>query len=64
LELRPVLKPMSKMVFGSTNGKASLSKRFPFGIYYTVDCDSVTIVAILDLRREPLWIREHLDDRK
>jgi len=42
----------------------SLSKRFPFGIYYTMNGDRVTIVAILDLRREPLWIRESLDERK
>ena len=42
----------------------SLSKRFPFGIYYTVDGDRVTVVAILDLRREPLWLRESLDERK
>jgi hypothetical protein len=34
----------------------SLSKRFPFGVYYTVTGDFVTVVAILDLRREPLWI--------
>lgn len=42
----------------------SLSKRFPFGIYYIVAGDCVTVVAILDLRREPLWIRESLDERK
>ncbi len=42
----------------------SLSKRFPFGIYYTVAEDCVRVVAILDLRREPLWIRESLDDLK
>ena len=42
----------------------SLSKRFPFGIYYTVDGERVTIVAVLDLRREPLWIRELLNDRR
>jgi hypothetical protein len=44
----------------------SLSKRFPFGIYYTVvdRCVTVvTVVAVLDLRREPLWIRESLDNR-
>lgn len=39
-------------------------KRFPFGIYYTLAGDCVTIVAILDLRREPLWIRQSLNDRK
>lgn len=42
----------------------SLSKRFPFGIYYTFVGDCVTVVAILDLRREPLWIRESLDERE
>lgn len=41
----------------------SLSKRFPFGIYYAVNGDQLTIVAILDLRSEPLWIRNVLDDR-
>jgi len=33
----------------------SLSKRFPFGLYYTVANDCVTVVAVLDLRREPLF---------
>ncbi|MEQ1830716.1 MAG: hypothetical protein ABL921_32495 [Pirellula sp.] len=42
----------------------SLSRRFPFGIYYTVDGEFVTVVAILDLRREPLWIRDLLEDSK
>jgi hypothetical protein len=42
----------------------SLGKRFPFGIYYNCTGDSVTIVAILDLRREPLWIRDSLDARQ
>jgi hypothetical protein len=41
----------------------SLSKRFPFGIYYSVAGDCITVVAVLDLRREPLWIRESLDNR-
>ena len=42
----------------------SLGKRFPFGIYYTFAGDYVTIVAILDLRREPLWIRDSLNAKK
>ncbi len=42
----------------------SLSKRFPFGIYYSVDGEFATVVAILDLRREPLWIRDLLQGRK
>ena len=43
-----------------------LSKRFPFGIYYEVEADVVYVYAILDLRRDPLWIRKRLrrgDDR-
>ena len=38
----------------------SLSKRFPFCIYYRVDEDVVTVLAILDARRDPLWIRQRL----
>ena len=41
-----------------------LSKRFPFGIYYEVDDDVVYVYAILDLRREPLWIRKQLRQRR
>ena len=38
----------------------SLSKRFPFCIYCRVDGDVVTVVAVLDARRDPLWIRQRL----
>ena len=41
-----------------------LSKRFPFGIYYEVEDDVVYVCAILDLRRDPLWIRQSLRERK
>jgi hypothetical protein len=34
-----------------------LSKRFPFGIYYEVEDEVVYVYAILDLRRDPSWIR-------
>ena len=37
-----------------------LSKRFPFGIYYEVEEDVVYVYAILDLRRDPLWIQKRL----
>jgi len=37
-----------------------LSKRFPFGIYYEVEDDVVYVYAILDLRRDPLWIQKRL----
>jgi hypothetical protein len=38
----------------------ALSKRFPFCIYYRVDEDGVTVTAVLDARRDPLWIRQRL----
>ena len=41
----------------------ALSKRFPYGIYYATNANHVIVVAVLDLRREPLWIREQLEGR-
>ena len=38
----------------------SLSKRFPFAIYYTVEDDTVLVRAIQDCRRNPSWIRSRL----
>jgi len=41
-----------------------LSKRFPFGIYYEVEDGVAYVYAILDLRRDPLWIRSKLQARR
>ena len=38
----------------------SLSKRFPFAIYYRVEADVVRVRAILDCRRNPSWIRRRI----
>lgn len=38
----------------------ALSKRFPFGIYYRVEEGIVRVYAVLDLRRDPAWIRHRL----
>lgn len=38
----------------------SLSNRFPFGIYYQVDNETVTVIAVLDCRLRPSWIRRRL----
>ena len=38
----------------------SLSKRFPFAIYYRMDADGVQVLAVLDCRRNPAWIRNRL----
>lgn len=37
-----------------------LAKRFPFTIYYECTDNVVTIVAVLDARRNPSWIRDRL----
>ncbi len=37
-----------------------LSKRFPFAVFYKVHAETVFIHAILDCRRNPAWIRQHL----
>jgi len=39
----------------------SLSKKFPFAIYYLVRGDTLEIHAILDCRRDPAWIARRLD---
>ena|SRR5829696_10137031 len=41
-----------------------LSKRFPFAIYYEIEDEVVYVYAILDLRRDPLWIRKQLRERR
>ncbi|MFM8656938.1 MAG: type II toxin-antitoxin system RelE/ParE family toxin [Chthoniobacterales bacterium] len=38
----------------------SLSRIFPYGIFYSCDNDIVTIWAVLDLRRDPQWIAARL----
>lgn len=37
-----------------------LSKRFPYGIYYRVEAEAVLVRAVLDLRRDPEWVKRRL----
>jgi plasmid stabilization system protein ParE len=39
-----------------------LSRIFPYGIFYTVEDDLVTIWAVIDLRRDPKWIRDQFGE--
>lgn len=39
----------------------ALSRVFPYAIYYTFDQDKVVVWAVVDCRRDPDWIMEHLD---
>ncbi len=38
-----------------------ISRTFPWAIYYTYTASHVTVVGVIDCRRDPTWIREHLD---
>jgi hypothetical protein len=42
------------------NYHRALSKRFPFAIYYMVENDTVRIRSVVDCRKDPSWIRQHL----
>jgi hypothetical protein len=40
-----------------------LSDRFPFGIYYRETPQATEVFAVLDLRRDPVWISRELKKR-
>lgn len=37
--------------------------RFPFALYYDVVDDQAVVVAVLDMRRNPAWVRNQLEGR-
>lgn len=39
----------------------ALCRVFPFAVYYTMSSGVVTVYAVVDCRRDPAWIRLHLD---
>jgi hypothetical protein len=41
-----------------------LASRFPFGIYYLEAEQETRVVAVLDLRRDPSWIRRQVTRRQ
>lgn len=41
-----------------------LSKRFPFAVYYELEGETAFVYAVLDMRREPTWLRAELGRRK
>lgn len=40
-----------------------LSKRFPYAIYYQVTEQIAYVIAILPIRRNPMWISRRLQDQ-
>ena len=41
-----------------------LSKRFPYAIYYDVNDDVASVIAVLPMRRYPVWIRTKMSERE
>ncbi len=41
-----------------------LSKRFPYAVYYEVEHETIFVRAVLDLRRDPVWIAGRLKKLK
>ena len=39
-----------------------LSRVFPHGIFYTTDGEYVLVWAVIDLRKDPTWVRQKLND--
>ena len=40
-----------------------LSRRFPYAVYYGYDGKTVRVIAILDMRRNPVWSYDQLNSR-
>ena len=39
-----------------------LCRVFPYGIFYTMDDEGAVVWAVIDPRRDPEWIRDHLNE--
>ena len=40
-----------------------LAKRFPYAIYYEIKDEIAYVVAVLPMRRDPLWIKRKIEER-
>ena len=41
-----------------------LSRKFPFAVYYRLKDQTVSVYAVLDCRRNPVWIRKKLTGKR
>ncbi|WP_404358354.1 type II toxin-antitoxin system RelE/ParE family toxin [Methylotuvimicrobium sp. KM1] len=41
-----------------------LAKRFPYAIYYDIRFNFIDIIAVLPIRRNPLWIQTKMSGRR
>lgn len=58
----------SLLIYGGVHGKKQgyyrmLARRFPYAVYYEVENEIARVVAVLPMRRKPLWIEKQLEDR-
>lgn len=49
---------MHRKVFGDYH--QMLSKRFPFAVYYRLSPGIARVYAVIDCRKDPVWIRNRL----
>ena len=40
-----------------------LSKRFPYAVYYEVAESIAYVIAVLPVRRDPVWVLQQFEDR-
>lgn len=40
-----------------------LARRFPYAVYYELDWQYITVVAVLPLRRDPAWVTRQFQNR-
>jgi hypothetical protein len=45
------------------NFHCMFTKRFPYAIYYYINSDVAYVVAVLPIRRNPVWIKDNLSQR-
>ena len=58
----------SLVIYAGIHNKISglhrmLAKRFPYAIYYEIENEIAYVVAVLPMRRDPLWIKKKLQKR-
>jgi len=41
-----------------------LTPHFPYSVYYDIEDDSIRVYAVVDNRRDPAWIVNHLSEMR
>jgi hypothetical protein len=55
----------SLILFAGVHNKVSgyyrsLSKRFPYAVYYTIQHNTAYVIAVLPMKKDPIWIKKRL----